>query len=203
MALPNIKAKYEPRTTYLTVQEAERVWRHLRAQTRERAAQFCWFLGTGARLGEAQRAHEDHVHATEIHIPGTKTAKAASTIPITEVTKPWIVRALKDAPRTADGLLFAHWHNVYRDLRKACAAVNAPRVSPNDLRRTMITWHYERGTPPHLLAELARHASTEMVQRVYAQKSSRATGEILAKYVPLATVKPPSRARARGRKKSA
>jgi hypothetical protein len=67
----------------------------------------------------------------------------------------------------------------------------------------MITWHHQRGVPPHLLAELARHASTEMVQRVYAQKSSRTTADNLAKYIGIATVKTGTHAKDRSRKDSA
>jgi integrase len=187
-AIPNIKTRYQPRTAYLTLEEAEAVWLELRRRNPARAAHFAWFLGTGARLAEAQRAREEHVHEDEIDIPGTKTVKAAATIPITAITKPWVERALRGAPRPKDGLLFAPWSSLTRDVKSACVAARTRTVSPNDLRRTMITWHHQRGVPPHLLAELARHASTEMVQRVYAQKSSRATAEVLDKYVALAKV---------------
>jgi len=65
------------------------------------------------------------------------------------------------------GQLFLDWQNVRRDLRAACAKLEIPRCSPNDLRRTCATWLRAAGTPPHLIAPLMGHADSRMVERVY------------------------------------
>lgn len=185
IVIPQFKAQYEPRRTWLTAEEAERLWQELRQRNPHRAAHLAWFLGTGARLGEAVRAQRDHVQTDRVYIPGSKTQASAQTIPITDIMRRWIERALADAPGGDDELLLAPWLNITRDLRSACQAAGAPIVTANDLRRTMVTWHYHQGVPPFLLAKLARHTTTAMVQRVYAQHDDDALAAMLAAYIPV------------------
>lgn len=157
--------EYVPRRRYLTPAEAAALLDQLAP---DRAALVAFALGTGARWSELGRARREDVDlaAGTVRLRGTKTAASARTIPILSLTRPYLERALRDAPGAAQ--LFRGWSNVRRDLALACASAKlASRVTPNDLRRTLATWLVQADVPPSLVAQILGHADSRMVERVY------------------------------------
>ena len=183
-ALPRFSPGYEPRETWLTVDQFERLVGVLdpaRALWASLAA-----LG-GMRAGEVERLRWRHVHlpSNTIQVPGTKTEAARRPVPIAPA-----LRARLDAARGVgpDELVVGAWGNVRRDLaaavtrantRAALAAADAgvvappklPRVSPNDLRRTFASWMVQQGVQLHTVAILMGHSSSRMVEKVYGKLS--------------------------------
>ena len=100
---------------------------------------------------------------------GTKTADAARVVPLAETLAAAI--AEHDPPKS--GPMFAPWHSLRRDLRRACRRAKIPEVSPNDLRRTYCTWLRDAGVDEPTCAALLGHRSSAMVRLVY----GRATDE--------------------------
>ncbi|MGA2448598.1 MAG: tyrosine-type recombinase/integrase [Polyangiaceae bacterium] len=87
-------------------------------------------------------------------------------------------RATGDGP---EGLLVRPWENARRDLAKACEAINAPRVTWNDLRQTLSTWLVEGGVSDTAIAKLLGHADTTMLHRVYGKPRDEAVSSLLAR----------------------
>lgn len=176
---PSIAAhpsKYVPRQRWLTRGEAEALYARITQRFGEdRAAHFAFFLGTGARLSEARRAHRADVQTrsingetvTVVHMHGTKTRKADRAVIVTTVVGKWLERALKHAPGTGADPLFRPWPNLQRDIRGACADLGIPAAGPNDFRRTFASWHLHAGIERSLVAAMLGHTSTAMLDRVY------------------------------------
>lgn len=182
-AVPLLGTAYVPLTAALSEEQADALWLELRQRSPARAAHVAWFLGAMARVAEAARAKRAHLRSGYLYVPGSKTKASKTEIPITNLMRRWLDRAIADAPGRDEAPLFEPWQNMHRDIASACRAAGVPKVTSNDLRRTMLSWHYAAGVPPHLLAELARHASTAMVQKVYVQRTAENRAKALSRYV--------------------
>ena len=127
------------------------------------AALVAVIVATGARLGEAQRLRPEHIGAEAIHIPGTKTARAAASVPILAPYRPLV--------ELCRGLLpVVYPNNLHRDMAAACARAGIPACTPNDLRRTHITLLREAGVDRDSAKALLRHSpSSNLLDRVYDQ----------------------------------
>jgi integrase len=170
-------AGYEPRSRFLTPEEAPKL---LAALTPDRAARVAFILAIGARWGESERARPEDVSLERgvVFLRGTKTVNAKRTLPVVG----WGIPLLEHAVRYAEGeggLLFRPWPNVRRDLAEACARAGIPRVSPNDLRRTYATWLREHGVEPHLIGLALGHRDSRMAERVYGRLSAESLGNSL------------------------
>lgn len=158
---------HTPRARWLTEREIGKLLRELGPDRRD------WVLvaiGTGMRRGEMARLERRHVdlRARLLHVPGTKTAAAARTIPLGATALPPLRRRLLRL-RDPKALIFGPWRNVGRDLPAACERAGIPACSPNDLRRTFASQAAQRGVPALTAARLLGHTSTRMVERVYAR----------------------------------
>jgi len=101
-------------------------------------------------------------------VRGTKRATRWRTVPIGSRDQRTLLEyAVQHAKGPRDGALFLAWQNIRRDLREACKRVGIESCSPNDLRRTCLSWLRASGVAPHLLAPVAGHADSRMVERVY------------------------------------
>lgn len=137
---------------------------------------FCF---TGLRLGELYRIHAYHVdlEARELDADGTKTRRSKRVIPLSDEVFEVFERRAKERPQ---GPLFDEWGKLHRDMRAACKRAGIAPVSPNDLRRTFASWLAQAGVPMLTTARLMGHASTKMVEQVYAQLSRNVLREAIA-----------------------
>lgn len=174
--IPELADPYQPRRRACTRDELHRL---VNALPIDRAAHVAWIVATGSRWSESLRAHGRDVRRGEVRIHGTKTATAARSVPILELTRGLLAWALQHAPRRRDGGLFRPWSNVRRDLAQACERAGMPAVTPNDLRRTLATWLREGGVDASLVATVLGHRDSRMVERVYGRLEGRALTEAI------------------------
>lgn len=165
---------YVPRETTLTVEQYEAIRTHLSPSRRDYLAAY---IGLGLRDGELHRIHVDDVEKTRVRIRGHKGNRAAADRWLQP--RPEVMALLRRAADNAEGGLLFRWTNVRRDLGLACDKAGAPRVTPNDLRRTFATWLAESGTPELVVARLMGHTSSAMVRRVYARVGASSTASAL------------------------
>jgi integrase len=71
--------------------------------------------------------------------------------------------------RRALAPVFPRWGNLLRDVKLACRKAGIDNVTPNDLRRTFASWLAQSGVSSLVCARLLGHASTRMVEAVYAK----------------------------------
>jgi integrase len=101
-------------------------------------------LATTARRKELFNARREDVDidSRKVHLRGTKTAGAERTITVAPFARELLSFALTHGAGK-DGLLVKPWGNARRGLERACKRIGAPRVTWNDLRRTLSTWLVE------------------------------------------------------------
>jgi integrase len=171
--------KYQPRKVALTLEQASKLCASLQAH---RAAAVAFVLATGARRSELFRARGEDVDVSSgrVRLRGTKTAGAERTVTVPPFGKELLAFAIKHG-RGHDGLLMRPWPNARRGLSHACERVGAPRVTWNDLRRTLSTWLVEGGVSDTVVAKVLGHADTKMLHKVYGKPREDAVGELLAR----------------------
>jgi hypothetical protein len=169
-------SKHKPRTRWLTPEELAAVCAQL---PRHRAAHVVFFVATGARRGEAERARRADVNAarTLIHLRGTKTARAEDDVPITALTRPLLHFAMLNAP--GSDLLFRPWGKLNRDLAQACERAGVEKCSPNDLRRTFGKWHRLAGVSTQEIGPMLRHTTDKLAQTTYANARGLELGQLV------------------------
>lgn len=185
---------YHPRERWLPRAEYNALLMQLVANRRDYVVTFC---NTGVRLGELERLEAVHVKVAskELDVPGRKTRRAVRTIPLSDDALEVLKRRAK--ART-EGPLFDVWGKLHRDLRAACKRAGIAAASPNDFRRTFCSWLAIKGVPMLTCSRLLGHASTKMVEQVYAQLDSgalRAGVDVLNEAKPV----PAKRKKGRGR----
>jgi integrase len=180
---PEFSANYEPRKTWLTPDQFERLCAEL-AQNRVRWASLAALAGM--RAGEVERTdwklHVD-LAAGRVRVPGTKTTASKRKVPILPALRARLELVPEDK---RSGRVVEHWGNVRRDLRAAVEIANAravsradelglatpepmPYVSPNDLRRTFASWLVQHGADILTVSRMMGHTSTRMLEKVYGQ----------------------------------
>lgn len=171
---------YKPRETFLTREQAAALLYHLEP---ERAAHLAFILATGARRIEAERAVRADVDlvAGRVRLRGSKTDDADRVVPVVEVTRYLLEVALRDAPGGEQGPMFRVWHrgSYIRDIAVACERAGVPRVSPNDLRRSLATWLIHGGVSTYLVSKILGHKDTRMVERVYGRVEADVIGRLV------------------------
>ncbi|GAC1597807.1 MAG: hypothetical protein NVS3B20_20360 [Polyangiales bacterium] len=174
-------APYVPRERYLTPDQLASVLGHM---SPHRAAWVAFSAATGARAGEVNRARRADVDiaARTVVIHATKTGRRDRLVPILDHALPLLERCLRDGDGKG-GALFTEWmsSNTSRDIGKACEAVGVPRMSPNDIRRSLATWLVQAGAPTYLVAFMLGHKSSSMVEKVYGRMTAGAVGALLKK----------------------
>ena len=175
--LPRYSAGYVPRTRYLSCFELAAVMAHLDPG---RAAFLGFIVATSARLGEARRARREDIGPESIVLRGTKTARSRRVVPIVRLFRGLVDAARKDGDGDKQqGMLFARWGNIRRDILRACARAGCEPFTPNDLRRTTGTWLVQLGVPMEIVAKIMGHASTAMLYRVYGQLGAEDLGRLV------------------------
>lgn len=184
-----LSANYEPRKTFLSWEQGDRLLDMLKGRRRETVA---FVLATGARRREWQNAQPGDIDRKthRVKLRGTKTEASAATIPIPRVMWRWLDVA-GEPPYPA-------WISARRDILEACVklrredreeakrlgiptdeAIVFPNVTWNDLRRTFASLLVQAGVPPHLVAKLLRHKTTAMVDKVYGRQTDDALAELV------------------------
>jgi integrase len=172
---PFFHGDHKPRGRKLTAAEFEALlWEF----TDRRAAHLCFIVATGARKSEAVKARRRDIFPEHVHLHGTKTLLADDDVPITPISRPWLERAMRDAP--GKDVLFAPWGNLARDVGAACVRVGIARVTPNDLRRTFGSWHRDAGVSAELVSKLLRHTTDKLAQTTYAKLQASAVGKLIS-----------------------
>ncbi len=188
---PWLTPDYEPKTTFLTWEQADRLLEILPPERRRTVA---FVLATGARRGEWRRAQAGDINHETGHviIRGTKTKASKATIRVPKIMHRWL--AIAGQPP------FPPWQNSRRDLRAFALRLDPPeleyartwgrptegiprfpRVTWNDLRRTFASLLVQAGVPNHLVAKLMRHKTTLMVDTVYGQQTADTVGDLVDK----------------------
>lgn len=150
----------------------------------DRAARVAFFLSTGARLGESDRAISsdatlNEIGADYVALRGTKTPGAKRTVPIVTPQGKALLRfALEHG--APSGPLFRPWGKLHRDLAAACVRAGIDKCTPNDLRRTCATWLRLAGAPVELVAPMLGHVDIKMAMKIYARLDPAALGARLA-----------------------
>lgn len=176
---------YVPRKTFLAESDCDRFLDELPPH---RAAVAAFILATTARDSEWQRAHRRDVDLRRgfVTLRGTKTEASARVVPVTDIGRPLLERALRDASGRLP-LLFEPWGNIRRDIGVRARALKIGRetkdgnwwLTPNDLRRTASTWLLHRGVDTFALSKVLGHKSTRMVERVYGVMPPEALAKLI------------------------
>jgi len=140
-------------------------------------------VATSAVWGAVIRTRREDVSEdlAFVRIRGTKRKTRDRVVPIVTKDQGTRLKYALEHAQEEKGQLFLDWQNVRRDLRAACAKLEIPRCSPNDLRRTCATWLRAAGTPPHLIAPLMGHADSRLVERVYGRLEPVTLAKLIAK----------------------
>lgn len=159
---------YEPGKRWYTRDQVERIIAQL---TPDRGARVALMVGAGAEQSATDRAARGDADAdhSSVHVRGSKRKTRDRRIPLVFQWQRDLVKfAFENG--AGDGLLFEPWSNIRRDLASACARAGvAESCSPNDLRRTCLTWMRAEGMMPSEIAPFAGHADSRMVEKVYAK----------------------------------
>lgn len=198
----DFSANYKPRDRSLTLEELDKL---LAVLPKHRGAQVAFIVATSARFGESVQARSEDVIEGFVTLRGTKTEGSLRTVPIvTDWQRRLIEFAVKHAGDKApayrreatleeQGRLFRRWEGVNQHLRNACTKAGLGKCSPNDLRRTTLTLLWKQGAAPDLVAKVAGHVDTTMVNRVYIQHDPQSLAQrLMAALNPPAPPVPPS-----------
>lgn len=179
---------YEPGDRWLTKDEA---WRLIAELTPDRGARVALMIGAGAEWSATERAARGDAAEdfSFVHIRGSKRKTRNRRIPLVFQWQRDLVKFAFAGGRGAEQQLFEPWGNVNRDLARACLRAGEVArekciqehgacehdeeheidpCSPNDLRRTCMTWMRAEGMMPSEIAPFAGHADSRMVEKVYA-----------------------------------
>ncbi|HEU4616161.1 MAG TPA: tyrosine-type recombinase/integrase [Kofleriaceae bacterium] len=176
--VPKFRAKYEPRTTYLTPEQFSRLLRNIVAPPHPNAKPatlakiermrinrtlYCMLIAFASpRRGELEKLQWEDVDLVRctIRIPKGKTK--GRVVPLHPLLRPWLA-----ALDRGTGPMIEPWPNDKRELARACERAGVPRVTPNDLRRSFATWLKQSDVDSAVVAAMMGHTSTAMVDRVY------------------------------------
>ena len=123
--------EYEPRRRFAQPEDAEALLADLHAHNPLRGAHFAFFLATGARLSESERAQREDIRldAGEVDLRGSKTKKARRTVPIVTARARVLLEYVLAVTANEPGpQLFPRWLNIRRDLAAACQRVAFARL---------------------------------------------------------------------------
>lgn len=169
---PDFSIDYEPREATLAPTDEKKL--RLACTPAEWGA-VALILGTGCRLSEAFRVRPGDLDWTrrEVRIRGTKTAASDAMIPI--VDRCGMAAYLKEA----EPHLPITWAQMSKRLPERCETAQIPKVTPNDLRRTVATRLIESGVDAYTTAKITRHATLGMLKAVYDRSTTAATRALI------------------------
>ncbi len=174
---------YKPRQTVL-MPDAETVLREVLKA--EQWACVAFILATSARFGELTRAMpEDWDPEKSLCVlRGTKTKASARTVPVVSLVRHYMDEAAPHLP--------FNWSKMSQQLPRICERHELPRVTPNDLRRTLATRLIEAGVDPYLVAKITGHVSLKMLREVYDRATPERTLAAIEAQIAVETREEPS-----------
>lgn len=159
---------YEPGKRWYTLDQVQRIIAEL---TPDRGARVALMVGAGAEQSATDRAERGDAgeEYSSVHVRGSKRKTRDRRVPLVFGWQRDLVQFAFENGK-GKGLLFESWSNIRRDLASACFRAGVTEAcSPNDLRRTCLTWMRAEGMMPSEIAPFAGHADSRMVERVYAK----------------------------------
>jgi len=175
---PRLSAEYQPRRRWLTVDEVAALLSKLQP---DRSARVAFCVAVGARWSESDAARREDVapDGSWVRLRGTKTTAAARVVPVVLPAARTLLTQHVLRHAGGDNRLFAPWQNRGRDLKAACVRAGIEPCTPNDLRRTFVQWLRRSGAPAELVAPVAGHTTTRMVEHVYGNLDANALASLL------------------------
>lgn len=176
LVLPlNFGSDYKPRERRLTIAQVDRLLAEGGLLPYQRAI-TALIVAVGAtypsELAEFSRAQ---VTGHTVHVRGTKRDTRDRRVPVPKFARGWLEIGLAGVP-------LPRWANVRRDLGAACERAGVPRVTPNDLRRTIGSLLRAKGAPPDLIGLYLGHADSRMAERVYGRVTPDELARLLGKF---------------------
>lgn len=168
--MPKWSAGYEPRTTWITEEQA---WTLIRALQPGRGAAVAFILATTADYSTAFEVERSDVLPTTVLVRGTKSAARKREVPRVAMLAPLLAYALTHADGEG-GLLLRPWPNMVRDVKAACRRAGVPPVTARDLRRSTATWLVRARVPFDVASKFLGHTTTIMLRKVYGQMDGEA-----------------------------
>ncbi|MCG7932148.1 MAG: site-specific integrase [Candidatus Thiodiazotropha lotti] len=172
--------KSQPRTRWLTVNEAARLVHSARTsdKAKNHLPMFILIaLYTGARSEAIFRLRWSHVDLERGYIdftdPSDSRTKQTSIIPISNKLLGHLRRHNKYGTDVGY-VIHINQHrvnSVKTAFRSACKRANLKNVTPHVLRHTAASWRVQRRVPTYEVAKLLGHSSAQMVEKVYGHLS--------------------------------
>lgn len=170
---PTVLATYKPRKRWLTHEQFAALVSELRKRSPHRVDYVLVWCHTGIRYSELHRltAAELDRKGRRLFVPGKKGSveHRERWVPLSDAAFEMLTRRARKAK---GGPLFELWlkPNVRLTLARACRRAGIEPVTPNDLRRTYVSWHLHAGTSEHEVQKYAGHSPrSTLVRTVYGQ----------------------------------
>lgn len=147
-----------------------------------RVATCAYILAFGADWCAVERAERYDLGTAEhcerfVLIRGTKNAKRWAEVPVVhpfqefaEIAREWLVKHGS----------FPAWDSSTRDLARACARADLPRITVRDLRRSHGKALRALGVDSDTIGDMLRHTDSRMAKKVYAQPEREDIGRRVA-----------------------
>ena len=159
---------YKPGTRWATIEEARKLLAKLPTH---HAAALAFAFALGAEPAAVWRAKREDVTDDKtqqiVRVRGTKRATRDRPVPvILDEQRELLAFAVKHATGT-EGLLFAPWLNMPRDLSLGCTKAKIDGLTFVDARRSFAHWLKDAGVRQEDLAVAMGHSSMRMLDLVY------------------------------------
>ncbi len=177
---PTVLAPYKPRERWLTFEQFDALVRELQKRSAHRVDYVLIWCHTGIRYGELHRltgADLDR-RGRRLFVRGKKGSREHRErwVPLSDAAFEVLDRRAR-AAGSVNALLFKPWlkPNVRLTLERACRRAGMPAVTPNDFRRSYVTWHLTAGTTERETQRYVGHSpKSTLVRRVYGQLAADA-----------------------------
>lgn len=163
--------QYKPRSRVLSPDDLNRF---LGCLLPNQAAAVAFMVATGARLSECFRVQRRDIQDGMVFLRGTKTAGSMRTVPVVSPIHRSLLEYALTHGEGADPLLFRPWCSIQWDMKAACRVAEIAPVSPNDCRRSCLTWLRNSSVPLDLIAAVAGHTTTQLIQTTYGRLTPEA-----------------------------
>lgn len=192
---PTMLEPYKPRSRWLTHEQFEALCAELRKNKRSahRVDYVLTWCHTGIRYGELHRltAADLDRRGRRLFVRGRKGSHEHRErwVPLSDAAFEVLDRRARAAK---SGPLFRPWlkPNVRLTLARACRRAGMDPVTPNDLRRSFVTWHLTAGTAERETQRYVGHSPrSSLVRRVYGQLADDAGRAAVASF-PTAAAPP-------------
>lgn len=169
---------YMPKTRRVTIEEA---WAIIALVPPEAGRYVAFVCATTARDSAVWRARGFDLLPGSglIRVRDRKTNASSRDVPLTSITSAFARHAFNGVG--PEGFVTTKAGSLHETLFRACKALSIPRVSPNDLRRSVAHWLLGAGAPRGVVAAFMGHTSTKMLDEVYGRLDAGEIGQALAR----------------------